>query len=633
MAKRQELKVILAVAYCRKSTNEEMTEKSIADQQARIAKLQPQESGTRYEIVRWYTADKGVPGWKRGAKRPDYFRLIKELKENGAKAILVDDMDRFSRADEFEVVSHTQELREVHRIRYIHSVNQGSVDLVADQYAPMKIAMGAMAGHEFCTRLSRRLAHARLDAAMKGLRSGGRAPYGMAMANGDGKPVTPGAHTRSADRGKRLIPGDPKEVKVVQWIFDQFVTHGRSMNWLAADLNRRGVPRRTGKKWYVASLRELLQRREYVGDFSYNSRRSGEFHVVQKVGSQFEVVRTSNYHDDKPSPWKLTSDDRIVRENTHKGIISRKLFNAAQKRLAEFKLKGSRKPRAGGYPLSRILICDHCGKPMYGCHPTGRKHRVYRCGTPAKSGIGTCGTFEVREEVILPFVMRLLGEEITDLRKLLSSPPDELREPNKVKADQRKQLEQDRQALSVRIEKSVERLLDIEDRDTRQALDRKISEMRTELREADAALAVKPTANGYSRRDLEALNAWWEDFEKHAVSVPVPGDPSPECVFWQDPNSEEQAFMMDARRVNEALHALGCEVRLRWKTEQVTLPSGKVRTRHRLVKGRFRLGQKKGDFTGKNGVIKCNVPLGAACNGIAGGGRCGSRRGRDSGLR
>ena len=49
-----------------------------------------------YEIVRWYVKDKGVPGWKRGASRPDYFKLVNELKETKAKAILVDDMDRFT---------------------------------------------------------------------------------------------------------------------------------------------------------------------------------------------------------------------------------------------------------------------------------------------------------------------------------------------------------------------------------------------------------------------------------------------------------------------------------------------------------------------------------------------------------
>ena len=93
----------------------------------------------------------------------------------------------------------------------------------------MKIAMSAMASHEFSTRLSRRIANARLDAAKKGLRSGGEAPYGLAN---DGK--------------GGLKPGNPKEVRWVRWIFDQFVKHLQSMNAIAAELN--GEKKVDGKK-------------------------------------------------------------------------------------------------------------------------------------------------------------------------------------------------------------------------------------------------------------------------------------------------------------------------------------------------------------------------------------------------
>ena len=75
MVKKPEPKIIRAVLYCRKSTDEERAEKSIKDQKARIEKLVPQEDNCRYEMVKSYTKDRGVPGWKRGSKRPDYHRI------------------------------------------------------------------------------------------------------------------------------------------------------------------------------------------------------------------------------------------------------------------------------------------------------------------------------------------------------------------------------------------------------------------------------------------------------------------------------------------------------------------------------------------------------------------------------
>ena len=62
------------------------------------------------------------------------------------------------------------------------------------------------------------------------------------------------------------------------------------------------------------------------------------------------------------------------------------------------------------------------------------------------------------------------------------------------------------------------------------------------------------------------------------------------------------------RAVNEALHSLGCEVRLRWKTEKITLPSGTCQNRHKLDRGRFRLGQSEGEIRerrGQNGIMFC----------------------------
>ena len=386
-------KTIRAVGYLRKSTKDERTEKSIADQRQRIGKLRPQEDDARYEIVRWYDRDKGIAGWKRGAKRPDYARMVSELKDLGVKAILVDDMDRFSRADEMECMADVQLLREKHGIRIIHAVNQGSVDLISDPIGPMKIVMAAMGSRQFSTRLSRRIAEARCDAAKKGLRSGGAAPYGM---ENDGK--------------GGLKWGDPKQIKVVRWVFDMFVNGDKgkpwSLNAIAADLNARKIPPRKGKVWYVAAIVNMLQRVEYKGAFRYNSRKSGQFHIVN---SKHEVVPISTYDEHKPKPWEHSADGLFLKEGVYKPIIDPALFDKAQKLFAGFAMKGGR-ARGDGYPLSGILVCAHCGKPMYGCHPKGRK-RVYRCSTNAKVGMGTCGTYEVREELILPYVLRAWGRK------------------------------------------------------------------------------------------------------------------------------------------------------------------------------------------------------------------------------
>ena len=110
-----------------------------------------------------------------------------------------------------------------------------------------------------------------------------------------------------------------------------------------------------------------MKRPEYRGDFSYNAKKSGQFHIVN---AKYEVEAVHpNYQDDeeKSHPWAVTDEGRIIKAGVFKPLVDPKLFDAAQERLAGFSIKGSRRPREDGYPLSRILICDHCGKPLYGC--------------------------------------------------------------------------------------------------------------------------------------------------------------------------------------------------------------------------------------------------------------------------
>src|SRR6516162_5861577 len=96
-------KLVPAVAYTRKSTKGEKfdrhgkkqkrQEKSLAQQKEEIGKL----ARGDFEIVKWFE-DEGISGWKRGAKRPAYQKMLAEVKALSARAVLCDHIDRFNRA-------------------------------------------------------------------------------------------------------------------------------------------------------------------------------------------------------------------------------------------------------------------------------------------------------------------------------------------------------------------------------------------------------------------------------------------------------------------------------------------------------------------------------------------------------
>ena len=168
--KQSAVTLIPAVGYLGKSTKGERSdgkqkqEKSIAQQKAEIKKL----AEDRYEIGGWLT-DEGISGWKRGSERPDFQRMLDTVKDLGARAILCDNIDRFSLAAQDEVQEDATKLRK-EGVRYIVTVSHGEYDL-GDRYDIghiLKFVVAVWASCEFSRQLGRRVALARRNAATDG---------------------------------------------------------------------------------------------------------------------------------------------------------------------------------------------------------------------------------------------------------------------------------------------------------------------------------------------------------------------------------------------------------------------------------------------------------------------------------
>jgi hypothetical protein len=332
----------------------------------------------------------------------------------------------------------------------------------------------------------------------------------------------------------------------------------------------------------------MLRRKSYRGDTVYNERPHEPYYRVDSKG---EVVEAGGDDDE---PGKV-----FVVKGAHEPLVSPRLFDKAQVRLAL--VSRSRSRNRMKYALSGILRCNRCGQAMMACQRQKGGATLYKCSSNANKGRGSCEYFTIRETDILPIIGRLLTEEVTNVKTMLSTPPAELRAPNKKRADRREQAQKDRDALAKSIADATKNLMFINDPRNRKDCDTRLSEMRDDLERLDEELAVEPVAAGLSRADLDALNRWWDEFQSKAVSVPFSGELPPEAVFWQDPDSEERALMIDAAVVNDLLHQLGARVELEWKTETYTTASGSTRRRHTPVRGRFRLGQRSGKLVWKGG--------------------------------
>jgi DNA invertase Pin-like site-specific DNA recombinase len=572
--------LIPAVAYLRKSTKGERRgaggrsrqkqEKSLQQQREEILKL----ARGRFRILAWFE-DEGISGWKRGAKRPHYQEMLTRVESLGAKAILCDHIDRFSRANYDDVMEDSGALRKA-GVRWVVTVSHGEYDLHAgrrnDIGAIIQFVAAVWAAHEFSRNLGRRIALARRNGAAENRRTGGTAPYGL---ENDGK--------------GGLVPGDPEEVATVRWVFDQFVTHLRSLRDIAGDLNRRKVPPPRGKAWYAKTVGLLLRQPAYRGTFRFNVNHRGQFFGIDGYG---EVVEADDLGGGAGKVF--TSADAYADP-----LIEPALFDRAQERLEALAKDPGRRNRSGEYALTGVLVCGHCGTPMYGVRVRRREGRrsptVYKCNGNSLRGKGTCRQYQIRESEVLPFLVRLLGREIGSLTALAPQPPGN---PGGQWQGQRERVQAERDRLASRIDQAEANLLEVDDARTVKALSAKVSGMRDELDKLDAELSAAPADDSAADAAArEALAKWWEEVKETVLLVPLTDrlDPAP-------------VRAVDPKRVNEALLDVGCEVRLRWRTEGYTSMTykargkdgvvrrrgGSPRERHVLDGGRFRLGQRRG---------------------------------------
>lgn len=272
------------------------------------------------------------------------------------------------------------------------------------------------------------------------------APFGYRrLATGGGKPpqvLEPGQR-KASDQEVRLTPGPADEQAFVHWCFDRYVAGGISLGALA----REGYRRFPVRQWSRVGMGKLLRNRAYLG----------------------EVVWCRRPHDRREAEETPVRPERdwVVTPNAHPPLVSLEAFTAAARRFAENQRQTT--ATAGGYPLSGLIACAHCGEPYTG--GGGRRgpaedpdrYRFYkdRGGTRWYDGrsapicAGPMGTLSKRwvERQVVDAVAHVVEQpavraEVADaLDRLLATTQDEAQDLEQAARARRRQLEQARDRL------------------------------------------------------------------------------------------------------------------------------------------------------------------------------------------
>lgn len=389
--------------YVRHSTDQQ--EGSTVSQ---IDELQRYCAQNNREVVRIFE-DKGQSGTS-FLKRPAFVEMLKLVESGKADfdEILVYDESRWGRG----VNPRENSYWKMHLERFgvlVNVINSRSTRGNDIGSYVVEVVESAEAS-EYSKKLSRATLRGMKDNARKGFSSGGTPPYGyrrIAVDKVTGiktRDLQPGEHVNADSEKSKWDLGDPLEVQVVKRIFAEKVK-GIGDVTIADMLNKECIsPPRLGRwrnqdgRWSGGTIRTILRNCTYTGTYVYN------------------VHPQSHLKGPEKEAWINKKEDWITTENAFPAVISRELFDLANRDRQEYKRK-NRYSDVSPYLLTGMIRCSHCGGTFYG--QKQKNIRYYEDSTYVSRGRSACTSYTLNKEKIETFVVRSIRQKILNSELLV----------------------------------------------------------------------------------------------------------------------------------------------------------------------------------------------------------------------
>ena len=343
-------------AYARVSSDSSDQLHSYAAQTAYFAKLI--NSDPNWTFVDVY-ADKGITGTST-EKREDFQRMMEDCRSGKIDRILVKSISRFARNTK-ESLAAVRELKSLDISVYFEEQN---IDTAQATGETLTAVFSALAQKE-SEAISERMRHSYQMRMQRGTFSTHCAPYGY----------------RLVENRLEVIE---EEAVIIRQIFDRYLS-GISMEDIAKEITALGIPTKQNTPfWQVRSIQYILRNEKYVGDSLLGKTYTTLTLPHRKIENKGEGVQ-------------------YFIEGSHPPIVSRTVFDKAQQLLS--RKSAVIPPRAAApHPLSRKIVCGHCGAFCKRKKTRGTAYWI--CQTHNKNS-GSCPTMQIPETEITEAFLRI----------------------------------------------------------------------------------------------------------------------------------------------------------------------------------------------------------------------------------
>ena len=312
--------------YCRLSKDDDLQgeSNSITNQKEILKQYAKENNLNIYDIY----IDDGYSGTN--FERPDFKRMIQDIKDKKVNMVIVKDSSRLGR-DYIGFGEYVEKFFPQNQVRLISILD--NYDSAIDNGVADTLPFRAVINDLYAKDISKKVKASKHKNAVNGLFNGNRPPYGYKIS--------------PDDRHKFII--DEKYAKNVVTIFDLYL-EGMALTQIAYKLNNEHIstPSQvscTGRTvcpiWKPSTIKHILKNQVYIGD------------MVQGKHKRINYKLNKQVKTDK-SEW-------IIVENTHQPIIDKDKFWAVQDIL---KTKSTTRTKSRNLLLKGLVVCKDCGKKM-----------------------------------------------------------------------------------------------------------------------------------------------------------------------------------------------------------------------------------------------------------------------------
>lgn len=345
-----------------------------------------------------YYVDDGYSGTN--SNRPNFQRLLNDMKDEKINVIIVKDLSRLGR-NFVEVGNYIEQIFPIFNIRFISVSDNIDSYLKPDSIKNLNVALKSLMNEEYSRDLSKKIRSAFETKRKNGEFIGSIAPYG---------------YVKDKQKLNHLVI-NPEPANIVKQIFN-WAKDGKSAKAIAKMLNQQKIINPTGYKRKVQKIKcGHILKEDTKEEIKYTWEMSSITQILTNqiyCGDMIQGKSTNESYKNHKKIYKPKEEWTIV-ENTHKAIIDRATFDEVQEILESRKRQKTENRKGTKSIFAGHLRCADCkmamlkGTYVYKEKP---KKNYYHCSTHANRSDILCTKHYIKEETLRETVLETIRFQV-----------------------------------------------------------------------------------------------------------------------------------------------------------------------------------------------------------------------------